>query len=171
MPVVAAAACHDGPFAVNVSDLLVRPGARRRVSVSGALVLELDQVVESGPIHADLDIQETGGSVLVRGEVSTSLRLRCNRCLGEVHTDLAVSAVQLYVNDPDEDAPRVGPDGLIDMFDVIHDELCLSVPLVPLCSEACRGLCPTCGTDLNIDPCEGHAAERRSPFAALEGWL
>ena len=162
---------RDQPFTVDVSNLLQRPGARRRVVLSGALVLELDQVDDSGPINADLEVQETGGSVLVRGEVTSYLRMRCNRCLGEVPSDLSISLVQLYVTEPDEDVPRIGSDGSIDLSDVIHDELCLSVPLVPLCSGTCRGLCPTCGTDLNVEPCEGHTAERGSPFAALEGWL
>ena len=168
---LAAGALRGQPFTVNLSDLLQRPGARRRLTLSGLLVLELDQVDDSGPVKADIEIQETGGSVLVRGEVTTSLRLRCNRCLGDVPTDMAVSIVQLYDDDPDDGVPEIGPDGSIDLFDVIHDELCLSVPLVPLCCETCRGLCPVCGTDLNVDPCEGHTAEQDSPFAALQGWL
>ena len=170
-PVLAAAGLRGRPFLVDVSDLLRRPGARRRVALSGALVLGLDQMDDSVSVQADLRLQETGGSVLVRGEVTTALRLRCNRCLGEVRTGIVISVVQLYHDAPDEDGPKIGPDGLVDVFDVIHDELCLSVPLVPLCSETCLGLCPTCGTDLNVDPCEGHTAVRGSPFAALESWL
>lgn len=169
--VVAAGSLRDQPFTVNLSDLLQRPGARRRVALSGPLALELDQVDDSGPVQADLEIQETGGSVLVRGEVTTSLLLRCNRCLGDVPTSMTISIVQLYDHDPDNGIPEIGLDGLIHLFDVIHDELCLSVPLVPLCSDTCRGLCPICGTDLNVDRCEGHTAEQDSPFAALQGWL
>ena len=164
------------PFVVHVADLLDRPGARRRVVLSGSMVVELDQIEDCGPVRAELNLQETGGSVLIRGEIITSLRLRCNRCLGDVVSDVSLPMVQLYDGDPgndkpDDDALEVAPDGSIDLHSVIHDELCLSAPLVPLCSETCRGLCPKCGTDLNVDPCVGHTTERGSPFSGLAGWL
>jgi len=132
------------------------------------MVIELDQVEECGQVETELRVEDTLGGILVRGDVRASMRLRCNRCLGAVSFLAAASLVQAYGESTDDD---IGPDGVIDLSPVLHDELCLCVPLVPLCSDACRGLCPSCGTDLNVDPCEGHSEARGSPFAALEGWL
>ncbi len=159
------------PFVVHVADLLNRPGARRRVVLTGLMAIDLDQIDDCGPVRADLDLQETGGALLVRGEVSTSFRLRCNRCLGEVRSDISAPIVQLCGEVPNDDVLGIAPDGSIDLHGVFHDELCLSAPLVPLCSKTCRGLCPICGTDLNIEPCAGHTTELGSPFAVLKGWL
>ena len=69
------------------------------------------------------------------------------------------------------DLRAIGPEGDIDLSGVLHDELCLSVPLVPLCSESCRGLCPVCGVNLNEGSCQGHSESRESPFATLEALL
>lgn len=159
------------PFMVPVSDLLDRTGARRRVVLSGSLFLELDQLKECGPVRAALEIQETGGSLLVRGEITALFRLRCNRCLAPVSSDISRRMIRLCAEESGEDVLEIGPDGSIDLSEAIRDEMCLSVPLVPLCSAACRGLCPSCGADLNADPCGGHRTERSSPFSALEGWL
>jgi uncharacterized protein len=38
----------------------------------------------------------------------------------------------------------------------------MAVPMKPLCREDCRGLCPTCGEDLNVTAC-GCAAEAADP--------
>ena len=161
----------DHPFRVQVSDLIRRPGARRHISLSGSMLIELDQLDECGPVGADLRIEELGGGILVRGDVKAPMWLRCNRCLGLVSFDATAPIVQVYGEEAGEDILPIDPDGVIDLFAVLHDELCLSVPLVPLCSGACRGLCPTCGSDLNVDPCEGHSEARGSPFAALGAWL
>ena len=59
-------------------------------------------------------------------------------------------------------------DGTVDMAGPATDELALAIPLAPLCRSDCRGLCPICGTDLNTDPCDGHADDSDSPFASLK---
>lgn len=158
-------------FVVQVSDLVDRPGAQRHSLLSGRIVLDFDQVKECGSVRADLILQGMMGGVLARGNATASLRLRCNRCLEGLSFEAAVTFVQHYGAEADADIVPVTPDGAIDLYGVLHDELCLSVPLVPLCSEDCQGLCSTCGTDLNADPCEGHVETRGSPFALLEDWL
>ncbi len=168
------------PFRIRVSDLVgrsrsQRAGSQRAVHLSGLLEIRLDQVEECGPASADLRIEGIAGGVLVRGGVKASMRLRCNRCLSEVLFEAAAPVLQAYGKELKEQAEGdvlpVSPDGEIDLAGVLRDELCLSVPLAPLCSEVCRGLCPTCGSDLNVDACGGHSEADSSPFAALEGWL
>jgi uncharacterized protein len=41
----------------------------------------------------------------------------------------------------------------IDLDEIIRENIYLSIPVQPLCSEACRGLCPFCGKDLNEGDC------------------
>ena len=161
----------DHPFLVPVSDRARRPGAHHRISLSGSMDIRLDQVDDCGPVETDLLIEHTIGGILVRGEVRASMRLRCNRCLRATAFEATAAVVQTYGKEPEGDILPISLDGLIDLSTVLHDELCLCVPLVPLCSEACRGLCQTCGSDLNVDPCEGHSEASGSPFAFLEGWL
>jgi uncharacterized protein len=42
---------------------------------------------------------------------------------------------------------------VIDLDEVIFEQVVLQVPMKPLCSESCRGLCPHCGVNLNKTTC------------------
>ena len=57
---------------------------------------------------------------------------------------------------------------LLDLQPLIRDALLLELPLAPLCSEDCQGLCPTCGADLNDGPCDCDHAPSDPRWAALD---
>jgi len=143
----------------------------RPVSVTGPLEVDLARVESCGPVAADLMIESTVGGLLVRGEARADLLLKCNRCLRPVDFRSTSSVSQVYGERPDDHIGGIDDEGNIDLSRVIQDELCLSVPLVTLCSEFCQGICPMCGVDLNEGSCVGHAEASESPFAALETWL
>ena len=164
------------PFLLSVSDLIGRPGAQRSVTLSGSLEMSLDQVEECGPASARLRIEEISGGVLVRGEAAASMRLLCNRCLAPARFEASAPVLLVCGEAPPGggggEVLPITPDGEIDLADALRDELSLSVPLAPLCSRACRGLCPVCGSDLNTEPCGGHSEPAGgSPFLVLEGLL
>jgi uncharacterized protein len=74
------------------------------------------------------------------------------------------------VASPEDDEDEVAPvivDDLIDMTEVLRDAVVLALPLAPLCSADCLGLCPECGILLAQAP--GHAHEQLDPrWAALQ---
>jgi uncharacterized protein len=41
----------------------------------------------------------------------------------------------------------------VDLEPLLREQLILSVPFAPVCSEECRGLCPSCGADRNLETC------------------
>jgi uncharacterized protein len=51
----------------------------------------------------------------------------------------------------------------LDTEPLIVEQVLLEVPMKPLCSADCRGLCPRCGADRNLDPdcCQEPAADER----------
>ncbi|HJV09433.1 MAG TPA: DUF177 domain-containing protein, partial [Acidimicrobiales bacterium] len=62
---------------------------------------------------------------------------------------------------------RLGHDS-VDLEPLVREALVLDLPLAPLCEEDCRGLCPTCGADLNLGDCDCPPAETDSRWAALD---
>lgn len=65
---------------------------------------------------------------------------------------------------------------MIDLGDAISDAVVMDTPFVVLCQPDCKGLCPTCGANLNEGDCGcAEAAEQawvdsdENPFAALKG--
>jgi uncharacterized protein len=45
-------------------------------------------------------------------------------------------------------------DETIDLGELVREQVYLALPMKPLCSEACKGLCPQCGTNLNRGTCD-----------------
>ena len=132
-------------------------------------MVELDHVTAIDEAVAEMQLEAVADGLVVRGSVTASAILRCNRCLTGIEFTATADVVQAYGPPSDDDILPIDSDGSIDLGPLLHDELSLAIPLVPVCRDDCLGLCPTCGTDLNKEPCEGHPEETNSPFAALEG--
>jgi len=47
----------------------------------------------------------------------------------------------------------------LDLGEVVREQCVLSLPLKPLCREDCRGRCPSCGKNRNLESCECSAPE------------
>lgn len=133
-------------------------------------------------IPADADVTVTGRlesvseGVLVSGTASADAVGTCSRCLIDIVVPLEADFQELYAypdsftaetTDPDEIA-RIDDD-LIDIEPLVHDELVLAMPTIPLCRPDCPGLCPECGTRMeSVGP--DHRHEILDPrWAALAG--
>jgi uncharacterized protein len=104
--------------------------------------------------------------VHVRGRARLTLAAPCSRCLGP--TTLGIDApVDLALFPEGTEPPatvegEVAPDDMgvatysedqIDLRSIVHDEIFLELPMSPLCDDGCKGLCVTCGTNLNDTRC------------------
>jgi uncharacterized protein len=137
----------------------------------------------TGPIRTRLRAMRVGDMVEVEGEIRTSVRLSCGRCLVEFVAPLETAFALTFARKrPAGDEPaapdvqEIGADaaGLvyfqgeeIDLTEGIQEQVILALPLRPLCSEACKGLCTRCGADLNTDACRCPKEPAEGPFAIL----
>lgn len=161
------------PFLVPVSDLLAEPGARRDVTIDTSVDWGYE-MAEVGPeIHAHLVIENASGTLVVRGRARFTLGLTCHRCLTQWYEALEIQLTEAVgFEGEDDEGDEYGLDGdTLDLEPMLRDAVLLEAPLRPLCNEGCRGLCATCGADLNTDSCPGHAEESMSPFAELRDLL
>ena len=62
-------------------------------------------------------------------------------------------------------------EGVVDVVDLLREQFQLALPMKPLCSEACQGLCAVCGTNLNRSSCECKPRWEDPRLAALKGLL
>ena len=127
------------------------------------------------PLAVDLTAREVGDGVLVRGTLQTAVRLSCRRCLEPVEEEIDAH-VDLLVAPPME-GEEEGADGevyplprgdTLDLTDAVREHVVLETPALALCREECRGLCPTCGADLNQGDCDCVPAAAESPWDALK---
>jgi uncharacterized protein len=111
------------------------------------------------PVRVDGRLQGTGdGRYYWHGHLQTMVAGECRRCLTPVRAPVAVEIGALFTSDADAaddpDAYRLeSHDTEVDLRPVVREELALAVPRFVLCRDDCRGLCPSCGKDLNAGPC------------------
>ncbi len=107
----------------------------------------------------------SGNQIRVQGDVKTNVKVRCDRCLNlvtvpvDTRFDVAyipaaddVSDENLELQEEDLDF-SVFEDGAIVLDELVREQVLLALPSRLLCREECKGLCPTCGVDLNADAC------------------
>jgi len=103
--------------------------------------------------------------IRVVGDFSTQLELRCARCLEPVLRDVAGDFDLIYrplgadagteersVRGAEADIAYYQGEGLL-LEDLLREQVLLAVPLKAVCNDACKGLCPRCGKNLNFEAC------------------
>ena len=127
------------------------------------------------PLDVDLTARSVGEGVFLRGRLRTTVRHACRRCLTSV--DVGVDDIVDLLFEPlgpDDDGaegevyPLPARGDELDLRDAVREQVLLRAPEFALCSEACKGLCPTCGADLNTDPCDCVPEPAESPWDALK---
>jgi uncharacterized protein len=111
------------------------------------------------PVEVGGELQATaGGDFLWRGRIRATVAGECRRCLAPLEVVLDDDVDVLFSPDPElaEDPgvyalpPRAE---VVDVAVAVREEIALRVSAFPLCRPDCKGLCATCGADLNAGPC------------------
>jgi uncharacterized protein len=158
------------PFLIPVADLLADSGSRRVIELNEPISWGFEGASVGPAVQSNLVLENASGVLVVRGPAESELRLTCHRCLTEWDEPLAVDVTAVLGFGEDEDGYELAGDDA-DLEPVLRDALLLQVPLRPLCRSDCRGLCATCGADLNTESCPGHGEASSSPFAVLRDLL
>jgi uncharacterized protein len=108
---------------------------------------------------------QTIQDIRLNGELSTSLEMVCARCLEPVVQDVARKFDLLYrplgtdsgraeisVTGAEAEISYYQSAGLL-LEDALREQVLLALPLKVLCREDCKGLCPHCGKNLNVEQC------------------
>jgi uncharacterized protein len=151
-----------------------------QVYTPGQLTGESDAFRVSRPASLAFDIHKDKSQFQLVGRLDTELELTCSRCLEPFTWPVAASFDLRYqprtLNagegereiEEDDLGTAFYDDDRIDLGQLMREQFYLSLPMKPLCRDACRGLCPTCGTNLNRGACGCTVAWEDPRFAALK---
>jgi len=119
------------------------------------------------PPLVDGRVTRAGLDMRLRGEIKARISAPCDRCLKEITIPIEIPFDLFYAPaDPGEGRPgehelrqrdldfAVYEKDQIDLDGMVLEQLELSLPSRVLCREECRGLCPQCGADLNVEQCD-----------------
>ena len=135
---------------------------------------------QSGPLKVEAVAELAGTEIRIRGHIATRLEATCGRCLGPVDIpverdfDLAYRPIGSIAREEEIEIPRDELDvgfysgNGIELADVVTEQLILVVPMKVICRADCRGLCPICGANRNLESCNCREPRADSPFVSLE---
>ena len=103
--------------------------------------------------------------IRVDGSLETRFQLACARCLDPVIQDVSHKFDLLYrpqgadagreelsVTSAEAEVSYYQGEGLL-LEDVLREQVLLALPLKAICRDDCKGLCPHCGKNLNLEQC------------------
>ncbi|WP_420264088.1 YceD family protein [Candidatus Magnetominusculus dajiuhuensis] len=133
------------------------PLTKGRTSMEGRL---------KGTVNLRL-VAGVAGEVMASAEAVVDARSTCSRCLEEFDNgfkiDVSMVCVPVSELEAEVDARQLSgdeldlhfyEDGLLDISRMMEEQVILNIPMQTVCSPQCRGLCPSCGANLNTVPCE-----------------
>ncbi len=167
------------PFILNTHDLPRRAGEMKEyqldIPAHVRIGVPLIAVPEGDLVELDVRLESVTEGVLASAEIYAIAHGECIRCLDPVEVVVDRKIQELYRYEPtnekgrkkrrdDEDVDLEGEEelqmegDLMDLEIPVIDAIILTLPVNPLCSDECLGLCPDCGEKWENLP-EGHAHE------------
>ena len=148
---------------INVSQLL-------KASIGSIRDYELSEIVDiagsAGMVEGEVRLVRTDRGILAKGTLHTEVEVTCGRCLTLFRCPLALNIEEEYfpttdmvsgarLSLPEEPGSfTIDERHVLDLTEAIRQYALLAIPMKPLCREDCAGLCPHCGHNLNLGPCQ-----------------
>jgi uncharacterized metal-binding protein YceD (DUF177 family) len=170
------------PLRIDLRELGRRAGSmqeiERTVPAPDGWRVEMVGVPAGAEVTLRLRLESVMEGVLVSGAVGMSLAGTCARCLEPFADGLDLDVQELFAYagstteaTSEEDEVRRIAGEVLDLEPLLRDTVVLALPLAPVCTEDCSGLCVDCGQRLDELPAD-HSHEVRDPrWAGLAGKL
>ncbi|MBI4004094.1 MAG: DUF177 domain-containing protein [Candidatus Omnitrophica bacterium] len=117
------------------------------------LDMERDDIHLREPFAVDAFITKTDAELIVKADIRCPLLMTCARCLEDFSSNIDTDAIFHY---------KVSSADVVDITDEVRQEIVLAYPMFPICQPDCKGLCTTCGQNLNVARCSHDTAEHES---------
>lgn len=130
-----------------------------------AVLLEIDfgeSIRPEGPLSYNLTAQCVSGELIVRGTLKISLGCLCARCGDNFSKNV-------FISDFYRDFDLTSKNELINLTPDVREDILLSLPMVAVCSDTCRGLCGVCGANLNRENCKCKRQVKPDAWRMLDG--
>lgn len=151
-------------FLVQTLEDQPRVELRRRVPPEH-FEMVADDVHLIAPVRFRVRFSGSPQRVRVVGQVRTQVQLQCDRCLTDFAQTVDVRFDSIYLplseapshsqrlTQPEDAITAFFEQERIDVWLMIHEQILLQVPFKRLCRVDCRGICPTCGANRNVETC------------------
>ncbi len=135
---------------------------------------EGDEYKPLSKISIDLQVTRVLKEISVIGNITLSIQSPCSRCVEPVKIELKplvslVLSPSDKIKEEDQDLEHETYQGdEIDISNYLREQIAISLPQKVVCSEECKGLCTTCGANLNNESCSCDKDQIDPRFAILK---
>jgi uncharacterized protein len=167
---------------LSIKELELRKLRFDKTFEPGAIDFAGEDMEQSTPLHvtgtAEL-LAHSDGEVRVQGQYEVVMEAQCDRCLGRARFPLKAS-FDLYYRPAaeiareeevaiDEDEAEIGfyEGSGMELGDILREQVLLALPMQRVCNEACKGICPACGSNRNECNCDEGPVEVDDRWSAL----
>jgi len=166
----------------NVSQLLKEPtGFTRAFTVDE--IIPLQESGNDSRIFGDVRMLRTDKGIWVEAKLSSDINCSCSRCLVDFDQPIKIDMQEEFLprvdvdtgarlNNPseyDEDF-YIRENHILDLTDAAIQYLEMTTPMKPVCTEQCKGICLTCGVDLNEQACRCQVDRLDPRWGSLADW-
>ena len=133
------------PLVLYVAELQRRPGSRRTEQIPvvlDGLAISTAHVDPGAPIQVDVVVESLSSSIVVAGTVAAPWTGACRRCLADAHGIAVADVREIFEARPTEGETYPLTGDHLDLEPMVRDAVLLSLPLAPLCRDACAGPAP-----------------------------
>jgi uncharacterized protein len=132
----------------------------------GTIDFRGENMRQIGPLQWKATAERAGEEIRIAGELSATVEQNCSRCL-EPATVEVQRPFDLFFRESDEemfdeDEVELSEEDTRTAFfsgkelaigDILREQVLLALPMKALCNVDCKGLCPVCGTNRNLNTC------------------
>ena len=141
-----------------------------------------EDLEQLSPLHAAGSAEllaNTEGELRIRGRYTVEMGAQCDRCLGRARFpmdagfDLYYRPMSFIAREEeveiDEGEAEIGfyENGGIELEEILHEQVLLTLPMQRICSDACKGICPVCGAYRNETECACKTESHDDRWGAL----
>ena len=178
---------HLDSLQFNVAGLLTGPKGGTRSYELYIPISELDQLDDGfdaiAAFQGIVRFLWTNDHILTIVTGDTTVAMQCSRCLEPFEQPLHIEIEEAFVptvdvvsgkslqTDEMDEAVLINEHHILDLSEILRQSILLALPLTPLCKPECKGLCPTCGANLNYESCTCQEEDVDPRWAALQIYL
>lgn len=155
---------------VDVSPILKEIGGK--IEIAGEVGIpeeEFSGVKFTSPANLSGNITNNGETLILSAHVNCRASAVCARCLKDIEVifDIDISEMLAQGKSGGDDDIYMFEHESVDLTEIVVNNLLINISGKYLCSSGCKGLCPVCGTDLNVSECSCDTAVIDPRWAAL----
>lgn len=148
---------------INVAQIRKNFGESYKFHFIEEIDTDHENYIINGSVEFNVTVTNTGQVLLAKGMIIGNVQLQCGRCLEDFQLMIKATFDEQYCQESDleqidqagitTDDCHIYTGDIINFTDQVLETITLSIPMKPVCQDSCRGICPSCGQNLNISDC------------------